>query len=125
MIKIRIDSENPVSREIDSCEIVDTNFYSDALTEEYFDVFMRALMGLSFTEKQIEETMIRMSKSFIERMKECEYEIRKVKISPKLEGNPKQVRFSKKSKIEEDDDEDDDNGICSQDVNDPAREGEA
>jgi len=112
MIKIRIDSENPISREMDSCEIVDTNFYSDALTEEYFDVFMRALMGLSFTEKQIEETMIKMSKSFIERMKECDYEIRKVKLSSKLEGTSKQVKFSKKFKTENyDEDETDTNDI--------------
>jgi len=64
MIKIRIEATNPVSNEIDACEVVDTNFDAGALTEEFLDIFMRAIMGLSFTERQIEEMIINLADDF-------------------------------------------------------------
>lgn len=84
MVKLRIEGTNPVSEGIDSCEVVDSNLDIDSTIEEFFDLFLRLLMGLSFSEKQLEKSSINLARSFIERMKEDEYEKNKLKLPKKL-----------------------------------------
>jgi len=73
MIKLRIDGTNNVSGEIDSCEVVETTLDIDSTTEELFELFYRLLSGLSFSDKQLENTIIHLAESYIDRRKDEEY----------------------------------------------------
>ncbi len=56
MISVQIEATNPFCEgedNFDSVEIVDSNRNADASASEYIQLFVRAMLGLSFTEKTI------------------------------------------------------------------------
>lgn len=56
MLKITIESTNPFAEEennIDISAITDSNKNSDSTATEFIEVFIRAMMGMSFTEQTI------------------------------------------------------------------------
>jgi len=99
MIKLRIDGTNTVSGEIDSCEVVETTLDIDSTTEELFELFCRLLSGLSFSEKQLENTIVHLAKSYIDRMKDEEYEKNKMRVPQKYSNKSKSIQFISDSDI--------------------------
>lgn len=59
MIKIKIEATNLFSEkegnEIDSVEIIDSSINSDATIDEYFNMFFRAMQGISFSKDSLDE----------------------------------------------------------------------